>query len=268
MHIFWLYQQPIWVLPILMLAILLLAIETGYRLGLHARRRIAGGKPVRDMTLTGLLALLGLLLSFTYGYSLSRADLRKVALMDEVNAIGTAFAAARLAPEPERAELQRRLLGYARTRIASTEEWRSPSGRQRVLQRTLDAQAELWPTAERAMASGVAAPLQPVIFNSVRDVMDIHTKRLGFIFDRIPPAVLLLLIAVAAAALATTAFNTGIEGRINRWRMMLFALVLTAVVSLIVDYDTEGEGFVELRIGPLESVITQMETALAGERDE
>jgi hypothetical protein len=53
-----------------------------------------------------MLALLGLLLAFTYSFSLSRADMRKQAVINEANAIGTAFLRADLGAEPGRGELR------------------------------------------------------------------------------------------------------------------------------------------------------------------
>lgn len=79
----WLYQQPAWVLGLILLLILLLFMEVGYRVGLrHGHVPKETEKTLRgDVTLSAMLALLGLMLAFTYAFSLSRADLRKQAVV-------------------------------------------------------------------------------------------------------------------------------------------------------------------------------------------
>ena len=79
--------------------VLLVPIEAGFRLGMRRHRADPDAKQVvlSDVTLNSMLALLGLMLAFTYSFSMSRADLRKKAFTNEVNAISTAFVKPRLA---------------------------------------------------------------------------------------------------------------------------------------------------------------------------
>ena len=117
---YWQYQLPLWAVIFLFLILLLIPMEVGFRLG--ARQKLlyadAEGEARSDGTLASLMALLGLMLAFTYSFSLSRADLRKAALIKEVNAISTAFLRADLLPEPGRTEVRDRLFDYAKSRYA------------------------------------------------------------------------------------------------------------------------------------------------------
>ena len=95
-------------------AVLLVAMEVGAwngrRLGRRATDAKGGNARKRsDLEVGALLALMGLVLAFTYLFSLSRIDMRKQALVQEANAIGTAFLRADLLPEPGRTELRARL---------------------------------------------------------------------------------------------------------------------------------------------------------------
>ena len=79
MYLCWLYEIPLWLVMVLLLLVLLASMEAGLRSGVRKHRvspeaeRGARG----DATLTPVLALLGLMLAFTYAFSLSRADKRK-----------------------------------------------------------------------------------------------------------------------------------------------------------------------------------------------
>lgn len=88
-----LYHYPVWVNGLLFLAVLLAALGVGFLIGRHnLKSHKASAKRGRnDAVLTGMFALLGLILAFTYAFALSRADARKQAVMEETNAIDTAF---------------------------------------------------------------------------------------------------------------------------------------------------------------------------------
>ena len=91
---------------VLMIAIflgLLLALEIGFRLGV----RRSGRSDESDCThigslLASVLGLLALLLSFTFFMAQSRFDVRKTLVLDEANAIGTAYLRADFLPGDQR----------------------------------------------------------------------------------------------------------------------------------------------------------------------
>lgn len=262
MEIHWLYELPLWLDGVLFLLPLLVAAELGFRMGLRRSRQSPDAKQsVRgDVTLGSMLALLGLLLAFTYAFSLSRADMRKQAIVVEANAIGTAFLRAGLGAEPGRSELRQALLEYARTRLVTQDVFGEDM--RAVVERSLQAQSRLWPTMERALQAEVSAPIQASIVQAVNEVLDTHAIRLAVINDRVPGAVLGLLVLVAAASLAVAAHNAGLNGSINRWRMGAFSLILAALMVVIVDFDRGQHGFIRISVQPLEAVITDLEAQL------
>jgi len=261
-ELFYLYEWPIWIDGALFLVLLLISVEIGFRIGLRRHRESVDAKrAVRgDVTLGSMLALLGLLLAFTYAFSLSRADMRKQAIVHEANAIGTAFLRANLGSEPGRSELRQGLLNYARTRLIYKELY--GDALREVVDRSLDAQARLWPAAERALQGAVPGPLQASIVQAVNEVLDTHAIRLAVIHDRIPGAVFALLLLVAAASLAVAAHNVGLNGSINRWRMSAFALILSALILIIIDFDRGQHGLIRISLQPLEVVVKDLETQM------
>lgn len=262
MELFYLYEWPIWVDGVLFLLLLLIAVEVGYRRGRRrhhesedATRTVRG-----DVTLGSMLALLGLLLAFTYAFSLSRADMRKQAIIHEANAIGTAFLRADLGSEPGRSELRKGLLNYAHTRLIYKELY--GDALREAVDRSLDTQARLWPAAKLAMQGDVPGPLQASIVQAVNEVLDTHAIRLAVIHDRIPGAVFGLLLLVAATSISVAAHNAGLNGTINRWRMSAFALILSALILIIIDFDRGQHGLIRISLQPLEVVVKDLEAQL------
>ncbi len=238
MDVNWLYSWPLWQAGIAFLVLLLLAAEIGFTLGARGHNLASGDakKTLRgDVTLGSMLALLGLLLAFTYAFSLGRADMRKQAIVQEANAIGTAFLRADFVAQPERSELRHALLEYARTRLVRDE--LIGEAQQVAVQRSLEAQSRLWPATEQALREDVPGPLQALLVQAINEVLDAHAVRISAVNDRIPGAVLALLLLVAGASLALAAHNVGLNGSISRWRMATFAAILAALMLVIVDFD-------------------------------
>jgi hypothetical protein len=264
----WLYEMPIWVNGALFLVVLFLAIEVGYRVGLRQHR--SDGDEIRktrgDVTLGSMLALLGLMLAFTYAFSLSRADMRKQAVMEEANAIGTAFLRADLAAEPGRSELRARLLDYARTRVVTSEMIRTHEKLMEVVTRSEQARSTLWPATKRLIQGDLPDPLKISIVQAVNDVLDANTIRIAVVFDRLPGVVLTLLVLIAASSLTVAAYNAGLNGRMSRWRMSAFALVLAALMLVIVDFDQGKRGLIKISDQPIKAVIREMENSLGIDR--
>ena len=94
---------------------ILACLEVGYRLG---RRRS------EDVTLEGIgaleaavFALLGLLLAFSFAGGTSRLDTRRQLIVEEANAIGTAYLRLDLLAAPDQPEMRRLFREYLDARL-------------------------------------------------------------------------------------------------------------------------------------------------------
>jgi hypothetical protein len=260
----WLYELPIWANAVLFVIVLLLAVEAGFQIGLR-RSRVNGNNDKlasRDVTLGAMLAMLGLLLAFTYAFTLSRSDHRKQALVNEANAIGTAFLRADLADEPARTELRRLLLDYARTRAVTPITGNREQAR-RAVERSLKVQANLWPATKSALQGDLPGPIQSSIVQSINEVLDAHTTRMAVAFDFLPAIVLFLLVVISAISLALAAQNAGQSRGMIRWRINAFAVILASLIVIIVDFDRPFEGLIRGSNQSLVALVQDMEATLA-----
>ena len=99
------------------LALMLLAMEAGYRAG--RRAQVTTTETSRSQINTvqaSLLGLLALLLGFTFSIALERHNGRSSAVVEEANTIGTAFLRTELLPEPARGDARRTFAEYAGAR--------------------------------------------------------------------------------------------------------------------------------------------------------
>lgn len=262
---FFLPEMPIWLFAFILVICFLAALESGFWMGLRKFHVEANSeKAVRgDVTLGSMLALLGLILAFTYAFSLSRADHRKEAIVHEANAIGTAFLKADLAAEPGRSELRSRLLEYARTRLVTAEMVATPEALQATLARSLEAQSHLWPATKQVLQGDVPGPIKSSIIQAVTGVLAAHNKRLAAVHDRLPDAILVLLTFVAMVSVAVAGYQAGLTGSMNHWRRGAFVLILAALILIIIDFDRSYEGAIQVNQETITSLISNLERALS-----
>jgi hypothetical protein len=78
-----------------------------------------------------------------------------------------------------------------------------------------------------------------------------------------PEVVSVLLLLIAALSLAVAANNAGLSGRMNRWRMGGFTLILAGLMLVILDFDRPQIGFIMLDETPLSTLVADLESALA-----
>lgn len=261
------YELPVWLSGLMIAALLLIAMEAGAWYGRKVARAGRGGAP-RDgrkrseLEIGAMLALMGLVLAFTYSFSLSRMDQRKQAIIIEANAIGTAFLRADLLPEPARSELRERLLDYARTRILGDDAVRSFAKVREAIDRSRTAQSELWPATKRALQNEVPGHLQMLTVQAINEVLDADTRRMAAGFDRLSFGVLLLMLVLSALSVAFAAQAAARENTLSRTRITVFALVLSGLICLVVDFDNSSRGLIRVDQGSLTRLVAQMEAEL------
>ncbi len=258
------YHIPLIFGSLTMFAILLMALEVGYRVGFKQRKKWldadTGGGTV---ALSTMFALLGLILAFTYASGVSRFEDRKQAVIEESNALGTAFLRAGFIAEPGGKALQETILAYAKTRAISREHSLSNAEIMEILNNTIQAQEKLWPALEKALMQDKLGAIEASMVTAMNDVLNMHTIRMSALLDKLPKAVIWMLIFISAATIAVTGFNAGLSGKISRWRTATLALVMVGVMLMILDYDRPRDGFIRVSQYSLNTVIAEMEANLA-----
>jgi hypothetical protein len=210
------------------------------------------------------MALLGLLLAFAFGNSLTISQSIKDAITDEAAALGTAFLRVDYLAEPGRGELQAALLDYARTRmvpqghaIATREQANA------FLDATLTAQTRLWPLTLEATRDPTPPPIQAFVAGAVNTVLDAHLYRVATLSVPISALSQFIVLFSSCTALLLLANRTGMLGRTLTWRTFVFALFLGAVMYAISDVRRASEGLIRVDDSALAATIDEMEQSLA-----
>jgi len=191
---------PLWALFIVILLVVLLSVEFGYRLGKYRRSHHETEKEAPLGTMVGAtLGLLAFILAFTFGLAAARFDARRQTLLDEANAIGTTYLRAGMLPE--RGEEVRRLLrDYVAARLEAVRSGNVVEG----IRRSENIQQQVWTEAETVGEKNPNSIVVGLFVQSLNEMIDLHAKRVQTgVRSRIPGAIWLGLFAVAALSLAT-----------------------------------------------------------------
>jgi hypothetical protein len=240
------YGIPLWVVLLASMAAFFACAELGFQVG---SRRRAGGGPgtLTDLgtTLGGLLGLLGLLLAFTFSMAGERYDRRKTLVVEEANAIGTAWLRTELVPEPIRGRARDALREYTQVRLDAAN-YRNPARVTEVLARSEQLQETLW-AAATAAAAAAPTPATALFVASVNEVIDMHGRRIAAgIRNPVPPIIFFTLYLVAVLVLAMLGYSRGVAGDRNRVTTTILSVVLAVVLGLILDLDRPGEGYLRV----------------------
>jgi hypothetical protein len=231
---------------------LLCALEAGFRFGRRAARD--GGE--RDGGQVGaiqgaVLGLLGLLLAFSFSAAASRFLERQDQIVQEANAIGTAYLRADLLDEPYASRMRHVLASYVHHRVEVS----------KSLVRGLPADAEtqvaefhrqLWESA-RDGALGKPATMV-VVLDPVNEVIDLHSTRVFAGRKHLPGLVVGLLVGCSLLAMGVIGYGCGLVGRRSLPMTVSLTLLITLSLWTTIDLDHPRAGIIQLSDAPLEKL--------------
>lgn len=234
---------PIWCVFPLTMAVVVLAIEVGFRLGRRRVTRSGEDRQSVGQVVAATLALLAFLLAFTFGMAASRFEARRAMVIEEANAIGTTYLRAAMLPEPHRSEVRTLLSEYTDVRLGAVE----PGKLEQSVRRSQELQGQLW---RHATAVGEQQPQSEVVglfLESLNQVIDLHTTRLMLgARNRIPGIIWLSLYFVTAVGMAVMGYHAGLAGSGRSLAVLALVLAFSAVMTMIADLDHPQEGMLRV----------------------
>jgi hypothetical protein len=230
---------------------MILAIEAGYRVGRRTKLPAGVGrddfKTHINMIAASLLGILALLLGFTFSLSLQRFDSRSVAVVDEANAIGTAYLRAQLLPASVRGDMQKSLREYLDLRVqASAVSLADHPERQALYEKTGRAQSALWRYARQAAGEDPNPVRSGLFIQSLNELIDNFGRRDAALNRHVPEVVLLLLYATFLMAKAIVGYAAGIAGHRTSFVTYIMVALIVVLVYIILDLDRPRRGQIQV----------------------
>jgi hypothetical protein len=235
---------PLWLLLAAAVALFLLAVEIGYRFGRWRHARSPGERDTPVGAMVGsILGLLALVLGFTFSLAASRFDARRQVVLEEANAIGTAYLRARLLPKPQRNETARLLREYADVRLRGVETGHLAE----ALSQSEVLHEHLWTEATAAADADGGSIMTGLFIQSLNEVIDLHAKRVQIgVRSRIPWIIWLGLNGLALVSMGAVGYQAGLSATARSPAMLGLVLAFAFVLFLIADLDRGHEGLLQV----------------------
>lgn len=242
------YGIDAWLLAGALLVAMLLVIEGGYRFGrAHEREEPPMAKAHVNAIQASLLGILALLLGFTFSSALERYDARSQAVVEEANAISTAWQRADLLPAPYQAPAREALRGYLDVRIVANDLMLdNHDGLEALRVDTARAHAALWDVARRAAATDPGMVRTGLFAEAVNELIDAYVRRNAALDRRVPEVVLFLMMGTFLMAGVVVGFATGVAGHRPSLASHVMVALIALLVFIILDLDRPRRGLVQV----------------------
>src|SRR4029450_10127603 len=154
---------------------LLLCIELGYRWGLAERARKGEGAHAGFGPVEGaIFGLLGLRLAFSFSGAAGRFERRQILVVDEANAMGTAWLRLDLLPSEAQAGIRDLFRQYVDSRIAVYAKVADREAAEAEVARSSDLQGRVWTRGVEA-SGPLEAPIRALLLSALNETFDIAT---------------------------------------------------------------------------------------------
>lgn len=242
---------------------MLLAIEIGLRVGFSAKNSTTEASRSHVSAIqSSILGILALLLAFTFSLSLQRFDSRSEAVVNEANAIGTAYLRAQLLPASLRDDAQVALREYLELRVqASAVSGVERAEREVLLTKTARSQTTLWGFARRAAEANPNPVTSGLFIQSLNEVFDAFGRRVAALDRHVPEMVLLLLYVTFVMAGAIVGFASGAGGHRPSMVSYIMIVLMVVLVFIILDLDRPRRGVIEVS----QKSLYDLQAAIKGE---
>jgi hypothetical protein len=204
---------------------------------------------------TSTAALVAFLIGFAFSGAASRFTNRQDLIVQEANALGTAYLRADTIAEPQRGEMKAVLKEYCADRITLL----SPEGQQHIvtlLARAGSLQQRMWSSAITATRDN--APLMAVVLPPINEVIDLHSTHLALARRHLPTPIMMVLLATIAISFGIIGFGNGRIGRRFSLLDTVYGAVLAAALWMIIDMDHPGGGLIRTSSLPFAEALAAM----------
>ena len=243
-----------WLVGMALAALMLAAWRLGWRIG--QRERQHGAERTASKFDDASVALLGLLLAFTFSTSITKHDQRRLMVVADSNSIGDFYTCASMLKEPVRTQLQSTIRDYAELRLKVA---RQPFDRRTfedALQQSSIMHDHMSNLVAQALSDGT--PIAVSLTNTLNEVTSSNASRLAAVRDRLPSVIALLLFAAAIISTLLIGREQGAAGETDVIGTVCFITLVALAVFVTWDLNQPSGGLILTSQEPFERLLSSM----------
>lgn len=242
-------------------AAVLASLEVGYRIGRNNSKKNPqlGFEGIGAME-AAIFSLVGLLLAFSFSGASSRFEARRQLIVQEANAIATAYQRLDLLPTAEQSELQHLFREYLDARL---------QGFQRILDRPVAneefaragrIEQQIWSRALAASRSDSTQNSSRLLLPALNQMSDIANQRAVALETYMPELIFGLLVGVVLMSGLLAGHAMARRPRRSWVHMLFFSAIISLTISVIFDFNYPRYGLI--RIDAADNVLLQLRDSM------
>jgi len=194
---------------------------------------------------TAVFALLGLMIAFSFAGALSRFDTRRVQVVDEANAMGTAYLRIDLVPASAQPKLRETFRNYVDARIETYRRLPDVVAARGTLAHSQELQGEVWSQAVAAVRMPGSPPTtELLVLPAFNEMFNFTTTRTAATQMHPPVIIYAMLIGLALASALLAGYQTAGEKAYDWVHQLDFAGIAAFTVYVVLDIEYPRLGFV------------------------
>ena len=231
---------------------LIVCLEVGYRLGAKRVKTIPNAFDGFGAIEGAVFGIFGLLLSLSFFGAASRLDARRQLIVNEANAISSAYMRVDLLPNAAQPEVRRLFREYLDERIRisqSSDEAQALS----QMSKAVKLQQAIWSRAISATKEG--APGTPLLLPALNQMTEIASAKAIAVQTHLPALVFYFLVVAALFSGLVAGFGMA-RGQRNWLLVLAYASIVTLTMYVMLDMEYPRSGLV--RIGAADRALTSL----------
>ena len=235
-------------------------LELGYRIGSYAVKKIETAHEGTSTIHAAVFALLGLLLGFTFANGISHLDQRRQLIIQESNAISTAYLRLDLLSANQQPEMRHLFRQYLDSRLAMYEQLPDLMAAGEELQQSSQLQREIWSRAIAAGREDRTQDINRLLLPALNDMIDVTTSRTIALHTHMPPLIVGLSISVALLSALLAGYDMAKRKRRSWFHGVLYSLVIAITIFTVIDLDYPRFGLI--RLTAADNALTQLRDSI------
>ena len=238
--------------------VLALLMSGGWWFGCwRGRRAEQTGKDEATGQLTNAsVALLGLLLAFTFSMSLEKHEQRRHMVVEHANTIGDFATCASMLKEPVRGQLKALVRKYVEHLVTARKVGMSEEDLQRLLSENERMHNEMQTLVKVAIDDGT--PIAVSLVNTFNDVTSSHDARLAAIRNRLPASIVILLCLSAIISMVQIGMQHGQLSEREVTTGIGFILLVSLCVWVTLDLNQPQGGMITISQEPMQRLLASL----------
>ena len=226
---------------------MLFFFEVGRRIGKTRIVRHPGGLAKGGGAVeAGIYGLLGLLIAFTFSGGASRFEVRRHLIIEEANAISTAYLRIDLLPPAAQPAMRQLFREYLDSRLETYRKLPDIEAAEAERAHSTQLQGDIWTNAILVCGDSGSQAANMLFLPALNEMIDITTTRFYVTQNHPPPVIYLLLIALCLIGSLLAGYGMS-DNKDRSWlHIVVFAAMLSLAVYVIIDIEYPRLGLIRV----------------------